>query len=353
MALLEDDELDIDDTHGVQRSDTNQPLFEGDPEPFKSKDTKKDKKLRGDEKRGTGRSLPWGKSKELSIDKTPKKSKHNRNKSGSRTPPESPKTDEVKKLGKSGVPPNQPSPNVKSNRKSYSQLSDTSDDDDHKQVNQEEGLTVFNQPALDQEGPSPPPPANATNPWASSMEDESSSPPKLPEPPLANPWLDTSLTDPWQASPNRRHTTQFPVLFSDTQPVSPDRGKGNVSVTSNQPFGDIALSPDRPTRGSLPGTQPLIGFPSPILEPRPLTSYQPVTALPPPPQPFAPPPSQLSSGTTQSLPDPDWSISDELQDKCVSQFKELSSSSGFLQGDKAREFFVQSKLPNQELSTIW
>ena len=349
MALLEDDELDFDDAH-VQRSDTNQPLFEGDPELFKLKETKKDKKLRGDEKRGTGRSLPWGKSKELSIDKTPKKSKHNRNKSASRTPPDSPKTDEVKKLAKGGVPPNQPSPNVKGNRKSYSQLDDASDDNEDDR-SQEEGLTVLNHPALDQEGPSPPPPASATNPWASSIEDESSSPPKLPEPPLANPWLDMPHTDPWHASPSRRHTTQFPVLFGDTRPVSPDRGRG--SVPNNQPFGDIALSPDRPGRGSLPGTQLFMGFPSPVLEPRPLTSYQPVTALPPPPQPFAPPPSQMSSGTTQSLPDPDWSISDELLDKCVSQFKELSSSSGFLQGDKAREFFVQSKLPNQELSTIW
>ena len=43
MALLEDDELDFDDAHVVQCSNTNQPLFEGDL--FKLKETKKDKKL--------------------------------------------------------------------------------------------------------------------------------------------------------------------------------------------------------------------------------------------------------------------------------------------------------------------
>ena len=65
---------------------------------------------------------------------------------------------------------------------------------------------------------------------------------------------------------------------------------------------------------------------------------------------------------SQSLPvpppqeyvkDPDWNISEDLRRKCVQQFNNLKPTEGLLQGDKAREFFVQSKLPNQELSAIW
>ena len=62
----------------------------------------------------------------------------------------------------------------------------------------------------------------------------------------------------------------------------------------------------------------------------------------PPPAAVAPPPSEE-----------DWSVSEELCSKCILQFSDLQPVNGVLEGDKARTFFTQSKLPFQELSAIW
>lgn len=51
--------------------------------------------------------------------------------------------------------------------------------------------------------------------------------------------------------------------------------------------------------------------------------------------------------------EPDWSVSDELHQKCIQQFDELRPENGYLSGEKARDFFIQSKLPVDELSKIW
>lgn len=375
MALLGNDEDDSYDLEPVipQRSSTNDPLLD-DGEDFqihKLKD-KKDKKYRLEEKRGSIRALPWTKQKEGYSEKNPKKGKHHHTKSSSRTPPDSPKTsrpDESRKLGRAATSGQlQPSPNVKSHRKRYSQLDDMFDPS-AKELSDDEtataGYFVANKPALDHKQP------QQTNPWATA--DDSADTQKT-QTQFQNVFPNSSNSqetnqDPWgpQSSPPPRPTPQFPILFSKkTHPdnshlaTSPDKaflaleGQASSSSVVNPIFGQMPGSPVRE-----PQQQPTF-FQSP---------YQPVTALPPPPQPLAPPPTQTSpiQPTMQmqepvkdptvpiamTTSEPDWTISDTLQEKCLSQFTDLKPSRGLLQGDKAREFFLLSKLPNQELSAIW
>ena len=53
------------------------------------------------------------------------------------------------------------------------------------------------------------------------------------------------------------------------------------------------------------------------------------------------------------MPDAEWRVSEELRLKCRKQFVELQPTHGKLQGDQARSFFIQSRLPNTDLSAIW
>ena len=68
-------------------------------------------------------------------------------------------------------------------------------------------------------------------------------------------------------------------------------------------------------------------------------------------------PTNTSSATAMSGNTPtsseDWAISEELRSKCLQQFAELQPVHGVLEGSRARQFFTQSKLPYQELSSIW
>ncbi len=277
MALLEDDELlELEGSRSNSQSDqwSDQPLFSD----------KRDKKNKLEDKRGSIR--PWTKSKDSTLEKTPKKGKHNRNKSGSRTPP--PDSPKLLRGEERVVRGNQPSPNIKNNRKTYSQLGDWSDEESVP------GYTFSNEPAL------------------------ASSPPKTTTDPLSSPKNTFLLTDPLSspkntflptdplASPGRRTTIQFPVLFG----------------------GETTFQPH--TRTSVP-LLPMFPIQSPTQSLGPLQARVPAS-----------PPLEA-----------DWRVSDELRDKCTGQFQELSTSDGLLQGDKAREFFVLSKLPNQELSAIW
>lgn len=267
MALLaEEGDLDLETRNS---GESDKPLFSD----------KRDKRSRLDDKRGSIRSLPWTKSKDSATDKPVKKGKqHSRNKSGSRTPPDSPRALRGDRTARAS----QASPNVKSNRKSYCPLDDWSDDDET------ESYTVSNEPAL------------SATPLKSLLPTE------------------TDISE-IQLSPGRRTTVQFPVLFGES------------------------LSPNS-TRSSLPL---LTDLPSPLREPFPLA---------PQPSPLShtqPSSDPLKPASPPLLEEPDWSVSDELRDKCVSQFKQLRGSDGLLLGGKARQFFVLSKLPNQELSAIW
>ena len=51
--------------------------------------------------------------------------------------------------------------------------------------------------------------------------------------------------------------------------------------------------------------------------------------------------------------DEEWVVSTELYHKCTEQFNSLSTVGDYVTGDKARDFFIQSKLPVAELSKIW
>ena len=68
-----------------------------------------------------------------------------------------------------------------------------------------------------------------------------------------------------------------------------------------------------------------------------------------------PPPFPVSAPlfVDQSPDEPDWSVSDELYQKCVHQFESLWPENGYLSGEKARDFFLKSRLPVDELSKIW
>ena len=223
MALLadEDDSYDLDPVI-IQRSSTNEPLFDDGGSDFqihRPKD-KKEKKFKLEEKRGSMRNLPWAKQKDGTLEKN-KKSKHNRSKSGSRTPPDSPKSsrsEETKKLGKTSAAGQlQPSPNVKSHRKRYSQLGGMEESsDDEPSDGEESGYLLSNKPALDQDQP------QHGNPWASAEEKTSSPKAQAQFPRLVLNRTDNQdmSHDPWwpkQVSPSRRATVQFPVLFGNKQ----------------------------------------------------------------------------------------------------------------------------------------
>ncbi len=305
MALLaEEGDLEVEGSRNSGEQ-SDKPLFS---------DIKRDKRNRLDDKRGSIRSLPWSKSKDpAATDKPVKKGKqHSRNKSGSRTPPDSPK---LALKGERVPRGNQTSPNVKSNRKSYSQLDDWSDDDDD---DDDVGYTLSNEPALQ----ASPLKSLLPQPQAETPHSKDTETPHSKNTETRQSTETPHSTD--DLSPAKHSTVQFPVLFKET------------------------LSPDSTTTSVLS----LNDLPSPLRDAFPLSSSsQPPGQLPHPPGQLMHPP-QLSTEPSLPIAD-DWAVSDELRDKCVSQFKELSGSDGLLLGDKARQFFVLSKLPNQELSTIW
>lgn len=128
------------------------------------------------------------------------------------------------------------------------------------------------------------------------------------------------------------------------------------------------------------------GFPVKAFEPQPPHPQQPTPPSPTSPLPFFPHPTQpfqnpgpwitllpsaplsdlpictlevadltpdLVVERDQRVPETEWRISNELRLKCKRQFVELQPTHGRLQGDQARTFFIQSRLPNADLSAIW
>ena len=131
-----------------------------------------------------------------------------------------------------------------------------------------------------------------------------------------------------------RTTVHFPVQFSDASAHSP---RGQFSLFDTQPIPSQSFTGEQPPQSP---TDPLL----------PLRNLQ--TVFPPQsvPWPAAEPPRPDSP---PHVPDSEWKVSTELQLKCRKQFLELKPTNGLLQGDQARSFFIQSRLPNNELSTIW
>ena len=347
MSLLdhEDDPFELEPVE-LERSSTGSPLMEGEGEGGESfslhrPKEKKDRKARlAEDKKGSSLSLRKPRqSKDSATDKTPKRGKHVRSKSGSRTPPDSPKTaksSEAKRQPRTGSVQLHPSPNIKSNRKRYSQLGGgrSSSDSD---LEDDLGLFVSNSGTTEEQEIQPTPqqcvgrkmPVSAT---------------AIPQP-----------YSPSHSPPSHPNFT-FPTLFMrEQQPIT---GLGKLQVrraTVQMPMPEPTTTPERPTRMSIQESQPAkIQELSPVR----LTHFTAMqffqSPLPPHLHPFppAPIPSQSTTLPPSTLED-EWAISEELHQKCSKQFLELQPESGLLHGDKARDFFLQSKLPKQELSQIW
>lgn len=99
----------------LRHEDDAQPTLQVSPGALLS-DQPRPKETKKDKRKGVGLSL-GRKPRDQGTEKITKKGKHVRNKSGSRTPPDSPRAERGARGGKG-----QPSPNVKSHRKRYSQL---------------------------------------------------------------------------------------------------------------------------------------------------------------------------------------------------------------------------------------
>lgn len=396
MSLL-DDEESYDDEE-VLRSHTDDLLF----------DTSAKSKAKRSEKRT---SKAWAKQKENIVqEKTPKKSKTHSNtksSSNSKTPPDSPKavrSSEVKPAKGVASQQLQPSPNVKNQRKRYSMLGEHSDDEDSR----EGGMLVSNNSALLLTGDGGGGPFNTAPPPGLVQQQQSSNPFLCEEPntdlfftpsassmmvnPLfpmntttqqrqSEPWLlaptPAAATAPgntasaWQAfTPSPQHLSQQPPIQTHSQP--PSLQPPPVQPTTGQPLVARAME----SSGVNPmwlvqegeqtqGTQDFMET-NPFLMATPITatSSLPTNLLPP--MAAAPPPSlpqemgpthtstqEVGPAHVAALPEEDWSISEDLRSKCIQQFLELEPVQGLLQGDKARKFFIQSKLPSPELSAIW
>lgn len=350
MSLLDDEDEPF--VEPVLRSSTREPLYDGRSESpsgddnlqhLRAKEKKDKKKL--DERRSSAKALPWSKS---SAEKTPKKGKHHRTKSGS-PPPVSPKGrgQDLKRQGKGTLSQVHPSPNVKSQRKQYVQLGVEAGSSSEGEVDLEEdgGFLLSNQPALSEHqdllGS-----ANQAKPSA------------VPASPIAT--SEISFFD--QETSEAQADAWWP---QPSQSKSP-----NMAFDLGASVGGVSVGPRDISEAFLPHsgrttiqatvnphaiTNPLLSELSAFSSPQ--TSVLGQTSVPPllpavcsvtaPSQPLPVPPSQ------EYVREPDWNISEDLRRKCVQQFNNLKPTEGLLQGDKAREFFVQSKLPNQELSTIW
>lgn len=340
MSLLdhEDDPFDLEPVE-LGRSNTGSPLMEaegGESFSLHRPKEKKDRKARlAEDKKGSSLSLRKPRqSKEPASDKTPKRGKHVRSKSGSRTPPDSPKAAkaaEAKRQARAGSVQLHPSPNVKSNRKRYSQLgkgqSSTESD-----LEDDSGLFVSNRATTEEHESSPTPQQSIEQKTAISATNTAQpcSPPR---------------------SPTHHPDFTFPTSIMQQRAI-PNLGMLNVR-RSTVPMTEPATSPERPVRMSIqdPQSATVQELHSPGQLPLFTTMQFFQTPQPPHLHPFSVP-SQSTTLPPATVED-EWAISEELQQKCKRQFLDLHPESGLLHGDKARNFFLQSKLPNQELSQIW
>lgn len=336
------------------------------------------KPSRGEDKRGSSKPVHWSKRKENVVqERTPKKGKGQGSgkTSVSRTPPDSPKGSrpaEVK-AGKGGVavgaasPGLQPSPNIKSHRKRYSQL-EAGSSSSEEELAAQEGSLFSNKPALRGEGGMADNPLDTpSNPF---LEDHPIVPGATYTPVLAPLMLPTGAAilagvqqQAWLPAAHQTTDTIHPMFLPELS--SPVR---QYDHTSSQVTGAVNPLLTMGEAGGLLGSPPREGMQdlstNPFLSTNQFAAMGPMFTAPPPPttapptsytpEPSSPKSTSPPSGTPTATPlAEDWSISEDLHGKCVLQFNSLEPVKGILQGDKAREFFIQSKLPNQELSAIW
>ena len=355
MSLLDDEDEPFVDT--VSRSYTREPLYDdrsegtqGD-EGHKARE-KKEKKKPDDRKSST---KPWSKS---SAEKTPKKSKHYRTKSGS-PPPVSPKGrgQETKRPSKGTGSQIYPSPNVKSQRKRYVQLGVEAGSSSEGEVDLEEegGFLLSNQPVLSQHddadmmdalGGTRVRPSAGTDATINSKQTKELSF-------FDRETSEAAHSDAWwpQSSSSSSSSVTKPVASPRRMTYSPGAPLGQRDIAEAfMPHPERSLPP---SSTSLMGE--ISGFSSQQQQPSLIGQSTAVAAPPQPTSSLAPITQSWLTPSAQEKPakEPDWTISDDLRQKCIQQFNDLKPMEGRLQGDKAREFFVQSKLPNQQLSAIW
>lgn len=373
MSLLDSDNEEYGEEEQVFPSHTDDLLFGETSSRGRAK--KAERKARAEEKKASSKPVYWSKHKENVVqEKTPKKPK---SQSAARvTPPDSPKSlrplDAKGNKGGAGTVAQlqQPSPNIKNQRKRYSQLGAESSSEEG---GEEEDFLFSNKPALRGETVA-----------RGNLLDQSSNPflgdwPLLPGAPptcqtssvSALPLFPTCAIatgaavskihqhdQPWL--PSSTQTTAQPYLFHpDLSSSNSGRGgavERKLSPTHLANIQDLSVtSVTNPFLSANLFTA--VTPPMPSVLPPSFTAPPPPATAPP----TVPPPNHSSLSYQQSsfqdTPSPpteeEWSISGDLQTKCMQQFKELEPVNGLLQGDKAREFFVQSKLPFQELSAIW
>ena len=348
MSLLDDEDEPFVET--VSRSYTREPLYDDRAEDTQGDEghrarEKKDKKKPDDRKSST---KPWSKS---SAEKTPKKSKHHRTKSGS-PPPVSPKArgQEQKRPSKGTGSQIHPSPNVKSQRKRYVQLGVEAGSSSEGEVDLEEegGFLLSNQQVLNQHDDGGVLDSLGSTRVTSSGGTENTGSPKQ-----------TKGLSFFDQETSEAHSDAWWPQTSSKPLVSPRR----MTYSPGAPLGqrDIAEAFLPHAGRSLPASSnPLMGeitgFTPPQQQQQPSLFGQSTTVAPQQPtSSLAPPTQSWPAPSTQEQPtkESDWTISNDLRQKCIQQFNDLNPMEGRLQGDKAREFFVQSKLRNQELSAIW
>ena len=322
--------------------------------------------------------------------KAGKKVRHTRNKSYSHSPPDSPKIKQQESVRKSAK--NQTS-SPRSHRKDYAHLleNDFSSGEDEEEFLLSKGHVAREKRASAIGSRTPPrdslPGVNSRSTAMVNLSFTATSP--------SHPsTLDskTSFTSSLPPTVAPSTVQAFPVQFvpASEAPLSDDQlpslDKTNLPVgetlTFDNSFSSPALQPHSPPTSSQPPVIPLLPPPPLIPSTTSVSSamvstsnsnsstssgtvaFQP-SAVPLPSMGFAqltspfldPQVLNESSAVVQPplpvAPAADWSVSQELRQKCVEQFDQIKSGEGLLTGDGARSFFLQSKLPVDELSKIW
>lgn len=141
-------------------------------------------------------------------------------------------------------------------------------------------------------------------------------------------------------------TTGFPVSAFEPQPPHPRLPQPLSEPTPPSPTSPPPFFP-RPTQNPGPWIAPL---PSAPLSDLPICTLEVGGSLE---VADVTPDVVVEGDQDQGVPETEWRISNELMLKCKRQFVELQPTHGRLQGDQARTFFIQSRLPNADLSAIW
>ena len=358
-------------------------------------------KSKKSDRKGSMKPVHWTKQKENVVqEKVTKRPKgHVTSKSsGNKTPPDSPKNSRLSEGGKAtgkGVVTGQPSPNLKSRRKRYSQLG-LGGSSEEEVVGEGEnidglGFLVFNPVHEDSHAPLSESHQQGVGQIAATHTLDQPNNPFLTAPTVPSaiksvggvqgtsslveeqawfpsfPSSSTTTTNQNSSSNSNSNTAKTTPFFPVMVPTYTSLGASGQSFPSMQQPGGGGPFQTTPINQPQDAVNPLLHVGSgemgsdinfqgtnPFLVET--SVFQPTVATPP-----AFPSTQLASDSqpdtastvSSSSTTEDWSLSEDLRVKCVQQFAELEPVQGLLQGDKAREFFVLSKLPNQELSAIW